>query len=324
MPSPHTSHPSPLFYPSLDYSPEDPPDSICTSKGSRSNRIAVNVAVVRNDLSRTDANSDVLAVSSSLNLRGSRFQSLSWRLGHFDYLLDALNELRSEFFTTSQHLLPDNEFRLSASRIMDLLQIAKDTLEEVGVDLWPHSLCVIGLRRHKKAYFVLLKLLKSRADSLNDQLQARSRRFTCRLSTNFSIRVNPAYDLYLPPRPRNSRDQNSNCQQLQKNKLCRNMPPPDAFPPSDFLPVYSQSFLDPQRCRRRMRFGLSSDKWESLGLEPPSRSAAPSIAVHNTQSSLGSRRPGSFGTMKRRFGIFCMGKSGAMASNMSRVPASGI
>ncbi|KAJ3892691.1 hypothetical protein GG344DRAFT_64419 [Lentinula edodes] len=230
-----------------------------------------------------------VVVSSSLNLSGSRFESLSWRLGHFDHVLDALNELRSEFFTENQYILSDNEYRLSASRVMDLLdvgiglvafrrfqysklrattyyfffeQIAKGTLEKVGVNLWPHSLCVVGLRRHKKAYFALLKLLRSRESCLNSQMQAafddftgvdsiyahifgsqnqrlilsvksRSRRLTCRLSTNFSIRVNPVYDLYLPPMPRNFRQNIGQIQPLhQKALLCRSMPPTatqDAF-----------------------------------------------------------------------------------------------
>ncbi|KAH7871121.1 uncharacterized protein C8R40DRAFT_568544 [Lentinula edodes] len=244
-----------------------------------------------------------VVVLSSLNLSDSRFESLSWRLGHFDHVLDALNELRSEFFTENQHILPDNEYRLSASRVMDLLDIAKGTLEKVGVNLWPHSLCVVGLRRHKKAYFALLKLLRSRESCLNSQMQARSRRLTCRLSTNFSIRVNPVYDLYLPPMPRNLRQNIGQIQPLhQKALLFRSMPPPDAFPPSDFTPVSSHSFFGPQRRRRRMRLEFSNDIWESLEMEPLSH-PSPYIVRH---------RPG---MKKQRFGIFCTGKSSSKTNS---------
>ncbi|KAJ3913600.1 hypothetical protein F5877DRAFT_83645 [Lentinula edodes] len=180
---------SPLRDPSTNYT--------INLDDSLSDSIAFKMAPSPDDPSQSNSGLEGnVVVLSSLNLSGSRFESLSWRLGHFDHVLDALNELRSEFFTENQHILPDNEYRLSASRVMDLLdvgiglvafrrfqysklraitfffeQIAKGTLEKVGVNLWPHSLCVVGLRRHKKAYFALLKLLRSRESCLNSQMQ---------------------------------------------------------------------------------------------------------------------------------------------------------
>ncbi|KAJ4480934.1 hypothetical protein J3R30DRAFT_3700389 [Lentinula aciculospora] len=298
MPSSHTSFTSPLLFSS---SHSHLTNSIRPAQGFLSEFIAFNMETSPYDPSCINSDSGGLPARSSLNSGNSRFESLSWRLGNFDSSLAALNELRSEFFTGSQHILPDNEFRLSASKLMDLLDIAKHTLEEAGVDLWPHALCVVGLRRHKKAYFALLKLLRSRADCLDPPLQARSRKFTCRLSTNFSIRVNPAYDLYLPPKPRNPRRKIVKPQPPQQKILCKSMPPPDAFPPSEFTPVSSHSYLVPQRHRRRMQLELSSDVWESLGLELPSHPKS-----YNGHESVGSRRPG---MTKHRYGIFCMGQS---------------
>ncbi|KAJ3932332.1 MAG: hypothetical protein NXY57DRAFT_1003426 [Lentinula lateritia] len=263
-----------------------------------SGSIAFKMAPSPDDLSQSNSSLEGNhVVLSNLNLSGSRFESLSWRLGHFDHVLDSMNELRSEFFTENQHILPDNEYRLSAYRVMNLIDIAKDTLEKVGVNLWPHSLCVVGLRRHKKAYFALLKLLRSREGCLNSQMQARSRRLTCRLSTNFSIRVNPVYDLYLPPMPRNFRQNIGQIQPLHQKALsCKSMPPPDAFPPSNFTPVSSHSFFDLHRRRRRMHLEFSNDIWESLEMEPLSHTS-PYIVRH---------RPG---IKKQRFGIFYTGVS---------------
>lgn len=46
----------------------------------------------------------------------SPYKSLSWRLGHFDHSLEAMQELRSQFFR-NEHVLPDDEFRILASTV---------------------------------------------------------------------------------------------------------------------------------------------------------------------------------------------------------------
>ncbi|KAJ3778504.1 hypothetical protein FB446DRAFT_476094 [Lentinula raphanica] len=310
---------SPHLPSSLSHSSETPYRSILQMRDS-SNPIVIDVATTPENLSVNDSSAGDSASSASSKLRGS-FEYLSWRLRRFDYLLEALNDLRSEFFTASGHLLPDEELWQSASMIMDLLDIAKETLEGAGVDLWPHSLCFVGLRRHKKAYFALLKLLKSREDCLTSQLLARSRRLTCRLSTNFSIPVNPAYDLYLPPKSLNPKQKIQ--QPLQNKKFSMSMPPPDAFPPSDFIPISSRSCIGPQRCRRRMRLEFSSDIWESLQSSvSESKSSRPTPdnlgqSLHGRHGSLGSRRPGStsLATAKQWCGIFSTSKGNASALN---------
>ncbi|KAE9383296.1 hypothetical protein BT96DRAFT_929892 [Gymnopus androsaceus JB14] len=237
------------------------------------------------------------ASSSSLD------KSLAWRLRHFDYSLEALQELRSRFFK-NEHLLPDDEFCLSASSIMDLIEIAKSTLEDVGIDLWPHSPCFVSLRPHKKAYFALLKLLRSRTDCLNTQLRARSLRLT---ST----------------RPKRNMD-SSQPQQLKE--VCRSMPRnTDAFPPSGFTPISLRSLIGPQRRRKRM-FGIL---WL---LVPLPRQLHPSLhnKLHTSASASGNpspnRRPaaGNSNTFKKqRFGIFCTGKTEFGLGGRARVISMG-
>ncbi|KIK52055.1 hypothetical protein GYMLUDRAFT_50127 [Collybiopsis luxurians FD-317 M1] len=258
--------------------------------------------------------SDSAASASSSNWSlEANYESLAWRLRHFDCVLEALQELRSAFFR-NELALPDNELFQSASRIMDLLDIAKCTLEDAGMELWPHSLCVVGLRPHKKAYFALLKLLQTRADCLDAQLQARCLRLTSRLSTNFSIRISPAYDFYLTPKPRNPKQfPKADSEPFQLKKLCRTMPPPDAFPPSEFIPESSSSFLGPQRRRRRMRLEFPTELQESLGLESPSYMPHPHsnsqrrhhehASPHVHAGALGSRRPGSDSIMGKRYRV---------------------
>ncbi|KAJ3849369.1 hypothetical protein EV368DRAFT_85614 [Lentinula lateritia] len=165
---------------------------------SLSDSIAFKMTPSPDDISQSNSSLEGNhVVLSNLNLSGSRFESLSWRLGHFDHVLDSMNELRSEFFTEDQHILPDNEYRLSASRVMDLLDIAKDTLEKVGVNLWPHSLCVVGLRRHKKAYFALLKLLRSREGCLNSQMQGQCSDLPISQSTDYCLQPQAKWALGL-------------------------------------------------------------------------------------------------------------------------------
>lgn len=89
-----------------------------------SGSIAFKMAPSPDDLSQSNSSLEGNhVVLSNLNLSGSRFESLSWRLGHFDHVLDSMNELRSEFFTENQHILPDNEYRLSAYRVSQSVRI---------------------------------------------------------------------------------------------------------------------------------------------------------------------------------------------------------
>ncbi|KAE9384630.1 hypothetical protein BT96DRAFT_929191 [Gymnopus androsaceus JB14] len=277
------------------------------------------------DPSQTGSSSDSTASPSSLD------KSLAWRLRHFDYSLEALQALRSRFFK-NEHLLPDEEFCLSASSIMDLIEIAKSTLEDVGIDLWPHSPCFVSLRPHKKAYFALLKLLRSRTDCLNTQLRARSLRLTCRLSTKFSIHLDPAYDFYLPPKPRRPKRNMDSSQPQQLKEVCRSMPPPDAFPPSGFTPISSRSLIGPQRRRKRMCLDFSSEVWDSLAMVPLPRQLHPSLhnKLHTSASASGNpspnRRPaaGNSNTFKKqRFGIFCTGKTEFGLGGRARVISMG-
>ncbi|KAF9074420.1 hypothetical protein BDP27DRAFT_1317053 [Rhodocollybia butyracea] len=284
------------------------------SSGSNHSAASATSTMMSYDSPQIDCNSTALLRS---DVKASYYESLAWRLGHFDFLLDALQELRSEFFI-NEYRIPDDEFRSSASRIMNLLEVAKCTLEEIGVNLWLHSLCVVGLRKHKKAYFALLKLLRSRADCLDSQLQARSLRLTCRLSTNFSIHVDPVFDFYISPNPRRPKRGISGQLNPQLKSLCKTMPPPNAFPPSNFIPISSRSVAVQQRCfGQRMRLPISNDLLKSLGLVEQ-RAASPKY-----HGSLGSRRPGSGGIMKRSSGNFYTpGKSGSISGgDLKRVPA---
>ncbi|KAE9395246.1 hypothetical protein BT96DRAFT_978096 [Gymnopus androsaceus JB14] len=212
------------------------------------------------------------------------------------------------------------------------IEIAKSTLEDIGIDLWPHSLCFVSLRPHKKAYFALLKLLRSRTDCLNTQLRARSLRLTCRLSTNFSIHLDPAYDFYLPSKPRRPKRNMDSSQPQQLKEVCRSMPPPDAFPPSGFTPISSRSLIGPQRTRKRMCLDFSSEVWDSLAMVPIPRQLHPSLynKLHISASASGNpgpnRRPaaGNSNTFKKqRFGIFCTGKTEFGLGGRARVISMG-
>ncbi|KAJ7585245.1 hypothetical protein C8J56DRAFT_1166379 [Mycena floridula] len=152
------------------------------------------------------------------------------RAAEFTFRLQHL----STFMRSAQQLLccqklADQEFILHFHKIVELVEICKQTLQASGLSLYRFSFCPSDRIPHKRVYYDLLIMLKARRHLVprDSKLQRRISRLVFHLDPSFMIeRENdPFLDIYAPEQPCPPRD--------NIERYAHLMPPPHVVPRKD-------------------------------------------------------------------------------------------
>ncbi|KIK95196.1 hypothetical protein PAXRUDRAFT_827257 [Paxillus rubicundulus Ve08.2h10] len=229
-----------------------------------------------------------------------------------------LSSLRN-FLEASEDLLEFNnsftdiDIQRHGRKLLAIMEVARTTLDRVGVKLHLFTSCSPKYQPYKSAYFkMLVSMIRQHKEYFHPELRGRVDRLLLPLTTRLVIRRN--YDPYVQLGIADLMKNLDNQSPLQKkpsvkfptsatgwrvppwpsNNIAATMPPPDVFPPraADDTGKKKRPFLDSAARRRPVH------RQHSPRPEPPQSGgdAAPSMT-----------RP--FTHTRRHFGIFCTGKS---------------
>ncbi|KAF8836231.1 hypothetical protein BDN67DRAFT_1005501 [Paxillus ammoniavirescens] len=229
-----------------------------------------------------------------------------------------LSSLRN-FLEASEDLLEYNELLTSADiqrhgrKLLAMIEVARTTLDRMGVKLHLFTSCSPKYQPYKSAYFkMLVSMIRQHRDQFHPELRGRVDRLLLPLTTRLVIRRN--YDPYVQLGIADLMKSLDSQAQPQKkpfvelstsaagwrvppwpsNNIAASMPPPDVFPP--------RAVEDTGRKKKSLLDSLAHRR--PVHRQHPPR-PEPTLDGGDTAPSM--TRP--FAHTRRHFGIFCTGKS---------------